>query len=99
MLPYAFGMAVLAICFRFAVLVQLSRSIKHLQNQAPPKGVELGDDEFILHVEGTASSQRVVRHIGGTSWPGLFIWRSFLIHIINLYRTEIATFLLTNSLI
>ncbi|KAK8589822.1 hypothetical protein V6N12_024213 [Hibiscus sabdariffa] len=44
--------------------------IKHLQKQAKPKGVELADDEFILHVEGTASSQRVVRHIEGTSWPG-----------------------------
>jgi len=42
-----------------------------LQKQAPPNGVDLGDDEFILHVEGTASSQRVVRHIGATSWPGL----------------------------
>ncbi|EXC31702.1 hypothetical protein L484_008792 [Morus notabilis] len=51
-------------------LKEIDKSIKHLQNQAPPKGVELGDDEFILHVEGTASSQRVVRHIGGTSWPG-----------------------------
>ncbi|KAM7500007.1 hypothetical protein LguiA_024421 [Lonicera macranthoides] len=44
--------------------------INHLQKQAKPKGVELADDEFILHVEGTASTQRVVRHIGGTSWPG-----------------------------
>ncbi|KAE8699222.1 Potassium channel tetramerization domain-containing protein / pentapeptide repeat-containing protein [Hibiscus syriacus] len=47
--------------------------MKHLQKQAKPKGVELADGEFILHVEGTASSQRVVRHIGGTSWPGRFI--------------------------
>ncbi|XP_022718846.1 uncharacterized protein LOC111277017 isoform X2 [Durio zibethinus] len=44
--------------------------MKHLQKQAKPKAVELADDEFILHVEGTASTQRVVRHIGGTSWPG-----------------------------
>lgn len=36
-----------------------------------PKGVDLVDDELILHVEGTASTQRVVRHIGGKSWPGL----------------------------
>ncbi len=46
-----------------------------------PKGVELADDEFILHVEGTASSQRVVRHIGATSWPGLS--RNFLLSITN----------------
>lgn len=46
------------------------RCIKHLQKQACPSGVEFADDEYILHVEGTAGSQRVVRHIGGTSWPG-----------------------------
>ncbi|KAE8099738.1 hypothetical protein FH972_017694 [Carpinus fangiana] len=51
-------------------LKEIDKCIKHLQKQATPKGVELADDEFILHVEGTASSQRVVRHIGGTSWPG-----------------------------
>lgn len=44
--------------------------MKHLQKQATPKGVELADDEYILHVEGTATTQRVVRHIEGTSWPG-----------------------------
>jgi len=47
------------------------RCVKHLQKQEMPTGVEFEDDEFILHVEGTASSQRVVRHIGGESWPGL----------------------------
>lgn len=47
----------------------------------PPNGVELGDDEFILHVEGTASSQRVVRHIGATSWPGLS--HNFLLLVTN----------------
>ncbi|KAM5550386.1 hypothetical protein ABKV19_027519 [Rosa sericea] len=51
-------------------LKEIDKCIKHLQKQAKPKGVELADDEFILHVEGTASTQRVVRHIGGTSWPG-----------------------------
>ncbi|KAL3507136.1 hypothetical protein ACH5RR_032518 [Cinchona calisaya] len=49
---------------------EIHKCIKHLQKQATPVGVELADDEFILHVEGTASTQRVVRHIGGTSWPG-----------------------------
>ncbi|XP_050387921.1 uncharacterized protein LOC126804378 [Argentina anserina] len=49
---------------------EIDKCIKHLQKQAKPKGVEFADDEFILHVEGTASTQRVVRHIGGTSWPG-----------------------------
>ncbi|KAM6546921.1 hypothetical protein CsatB_027657 [Cannabis sativa] len=51
-------------------LKEIDKSMKHLQKQEIPSGVELGDDEFILHVEGTASSSRVVRHIGGTSWPG-----------------------------
>lgn len=54
----------------FWCYLNILRCIKHLQKQATPKGVELADDEFILHVEGTASSQRVVRHIGKTSWPG-----------------------------
>lgn len=49
------------------------RCVKHLQMQTTPTGMEMADDEFILHVEGTASSQRVVRHIGGTSWPGMFV--------------------------
>ncbi|KAL2553908.1 Plant protein of unknown function [Forsythia ovata] len=51
-------------------LKEINKCIKHLQKQEPPTGVTLADDEFILHVEGTAGSQRVVRHIGGTSWPG-----------------------------
>ncbi|CAL1382268.1 unnamed protein product [Linum trigynum] len=51
-------------------LKEIDQSIKNLQKQAKPKGVELADEEFILHCDGTASSQRVVRHIGGTSWPG-----------------------------
>ncbi|XP_022842828.1 uncharacterized protein LOC111366320 isoform X2 [Olea europaea var. sylvestris] len=51
-------------------LKEINKCIKHLQKQETPTGVTLADDEFILHVEGTAGSQRVVRHIGGTSWPG-----------------------------
>ncbi|KAH0756857.1 hypothetical protein KY290_020350 [Solanum tuberosum] len=51
-------------------LKEIIKCIKHLQKQATPTGVEMRDDEFIIHVEGTASSQRIVRHIGGTSWPG-----------------------------
>lgn len=52
-------------------LKEIDKCIKHLQKQATPTGVELADDEFILHVEGTAITPRVVRRIGGTSWPGL----------------------------
>ncbi|CAN8314684.1 unnamed protein product [Cochlearia groenlandica] len=49
---------------------EILKCMKHLQKQASPKGVELADDEIILHVEGTMASQRVVRHIKETSWPG-----------------------------
>lgn len=51
-----------------------------------PSGVDLVDDEFILHVEGTASTPRVVRHIGVTSWPGLFqdlFWFIFIFFNVN----------------
>ncbi|KAK7396136.1 hypothetical protein VNO78_16928 [Psophocarpus tetragonolobus] len=51
-------------------LKEVAKCIQHLQKQATPNGVELADDEYILHVDGTASTQRVVRHIGSTSWPG-----------------------------
>ncbi|KAJ7971929.1 DUF639 family protein [Quillaja saponaria] len=52
------------------LLKEIDKCTRHLQKQATPKDAELADDEYILHVEGTAGSQRVVRHIGGTSWPG-----------------------------
>nr|XP_017250670.1 PREDICTED: uncharacterized protein LOC108221292 [Daucus carota subsp. sativus] len=51
-------------------LQEIDRCVKQLQRQDIPAGVKLADDEFILHVEGTASTSRVVRHIGGASWPG-----------------------------
>ncbi|KAL6005158.1 hypothetical protein ACLOJK_005720 [Asimina triloba] len=51
-------------------LREIDMYVKFLQKQAIPKGAQLADDEFILHVEGTATTQRVIRHIGGTSWPG-----------------------------
>ncbi|EOA29254.1 hypothetical protein CARUB_v10025528mg [Capsella rubella] len=49
---------------------EIHKCMKHLQKQAKPKGIELADDEIILHVEGTMASQRVIRHIKETSWPG-----------------------------
>ncbi|KAM0045409.1 hypothetical protein Hdeb2414_s0009g00303551 [Helianthus debilis subsp. tardiflorus] len=51
-------------------LEEMNKCVHHLQKQATPKNVDMADDEFILHVEGTASSQRVIRHIGKQSWPG-----------------------------
>ncbi|XP_020207110.1 uncharacterized protein LOC109792139 [Cajanus cajan] len=51
-------------------LKEIDKCIRHVQKQATPNGVELAEDEYILHVDGTASTQRVVRHIGSTSWPG-----------------------------
>ncbi|KAL4200346.1 hypothetical protein AMTRI_Chr03g149220 [Amborella trichopoda] len=49
---------------------EIDKCIKYLQKPETPACAELAEDEFILHVEGTAMTQRVVRHIGGTSWPG-----------------------------
>ncbi|XWS64884.1 hypothetical protein CRYUN_Cryun05aG0042500 [Craigia yunnanensis] len=54
--------------------------MKHLQKQAKPKGVELTDNEFILHVELTASTQRIVRHIGGICWPGRLILTNYALY-------------------
>ncbi|KAI3706593.1 hypothetical protein L6452_24449 [Arctium lappa] len=51
-------------------LQEIDKCVHHLQKQATPRDVDMADDEFILHVEGTASSQRVIRHIGKQSWPG-----------------------------
>ncbi|XP_047165616.1 uncharacterized protein LOC124834856 isoform X1 [Vigna umbellata] len=51
-------------------LKEMDKCIRHLKKQAKPNGVELAEDEYILHVDGTVVSQRVVRHIGTTSWPG-----------------------------
>ncbi|KAL6902382.1 hypothetical protein ACP4OV_005258 [Aristida adscensionis] len=51
-------------------LKEMDKSFKFLQNLPTPTGIEFAEDEFILHMEGTAGTQRVVRHIGTTSWPG-----------------------------
>ncbi|XP_062213839.1 uncharacterized protein LOC133914871 [Phragmites australis] len=51
-------------------LKEMEKSFKFLQNLPTPTGIEFAEDEFILHTEGTAGTQRVVRHIGTTSWPG-----------------------------
>ncbi|KAI3688005.1 hypothetical protein L1987_81711 [Smallanthus sonchifolius] len=51
-------------------LQEIVKCVQHLQKQATPRNVDMVDDEFILHVEGTASSQRIIRHIGKQSWPG-----------------------------
>ncbi|KAF5735171.1 hypothetical protein HS088_TW15G00671 [Tripterygium wilfordii] len=61
-------------------LKEIDKCIKNLQNQAKPKGVELADDEYILHFDGTATTQRVVRHIGGTSWPGLLTLTNYALY-------------------
>ncbi|PKA46060.1 hypothetical protein AXF42_Ash020874 [Apostasia shenzhenica] len=51
-------------CDRF--LKEMDRYIKYLQKQTTPTGFKLAEDECILHVDGTAATQRVVRHIGAT---------------------------------
>jgi hypothetical protein len=57
------------------------RYIDYLQQQAKPTEVNLADDEFILHVEGSTQTQKVVRHIGASSWPG-FVFILFNVHIL-----------------
>ncbi|XP_010243740.1 PREDICTED: uncharacterized protein LOC104587722 isoform X2 [Nelumbo nucifera] len=59
---------------------EIDKCIKYLQKQATPTGMEFADDEFVLHMEGTAGSQRVVRHIGGTSWPGRLILTNYALY-------------------
>ncbi|ONK68871.1 uncharacterized protein A4U43_C05F16910 [Asparagus officinalis] len=51
-------------------LREIDKCIKYLLKQSTPTGFKLAEDEFILHVDGTASTQRVINHIGSTSWPG-----------------------------
>ncbi|CAL4920852.1 unnamed protein product [Urochloa decumbens] len=51
-------------------LKEMDKSFKFLQNLPTPTGIEFAEDEFILHMEGTAGTQRVVKHIGTSSWPG-----------------------------
>ncbi|PUZ42768.1 hypothetical protein GQ55_9G608500 [Panicum hallii var. hallii] len=51
-------------------LKEMDKSFKFLQNLPTPTGIEFAEDEFILHMEGTAGTQRVVRHVGTSSWPG-----------------------------
>lgn len=65
------------------------RCVHHLQKQATPRNIDMMDDEFILHVEGTASSQRVIRHIGKQSWPGLY--KTFVILFLFYFFLEVAT--------
>ncbi|KAK5813761.1 hypothetical protein PVK06_029212 [Gossypium arboreum] len=70
-------------------LKEIDNFMKHLQKQATPKGVELADDEYILHVEGTATTQRVVRHIEGTSWPG---WLTLTNHALYFEASGVLTY-------
>ncbi|KAJ4979097.1 hypothetical protein NE237_009877 [Protea cynaroides] len=51
-------------------ITEVHKCSKYLQNQERPKGIIFADDEYILHMDGTATTQRVIRHIGGASWPG-----------------------------
>ncbi|MCL7035433.1 hypothetical protein MKW94_006277 [Papaver nudicaule] len=61
-------------------LKEVDKCIKYLQKQPTPTGVELASDEFILHMEGTARTQRVVRHIGGSSWPGRLVLTNYALY-------------------
>ncbi|KAF9601042.1 hypothetical protein IFM89_015027 [Coptis chinensis] len=56
------------------------KCIKHLRKQPMPTGVVLADDEYVLHVEGTSKTLRVVRHIGGSSWPGRLTFTNYALY-------------------
>lgn len=73
--------------------------MKYLQKQTKPKGVDLAHDEIILHVEATMASQRVVRHIKETSWPGLVFLPYFLMLCVStLVHSHMAATFLTKCL-
>lgn len=61
-------------------LKEVDKCIKYLLKQPTPTGVELASGEFILHMEGTARTQRVVRHIGGSSWPGRLVLTNYALY-------------------
>ncbi|GLJ10079.1 hypothetical protein SUGI_0121570 [Cryptomeria japonica] len=50
-------------------LNQLHKGMKLVKSQSNTS-LDLAEKERVLHIDGTATTQRVVRHIGGTSWPG-----------------------------
>lgn len=50
-------------------LNQLHKGMKLVKIESNTS-LDLGEKERVLHIDGTAKTQRVVRHIGGTSWPG-----------------------------
>jgi hypothetical protein len=52
------------------VLCVSAISINGLKKQLMPT-LNLAKGEIVFHVDGSGATQRVVRHIGGTSWPGI----------------------------
>ena len=38
--------------------------------------LNLAKGEIVLHVDGSGATQRVVRHIGSTSWLGMYLYMS-----------------------
>eukprot|EP01018_Ginkgo_biloba_P039505 Gb_15960 [translate_table: standard] len=54
-------------------LKELDKSIQYLKAQMTSSlssTLNLVKGETVIYIDGTGTTQRVVRHIGGTSWPG-----------------------------
>jgi len=52
----------------------LHRSIKAIKNQVTPallKALQLGKHETLIDIDGTATTQPVLQHVGVSTWPGI----------------------------
>ncbi|KAG0613383.1 hypothetical protein M758_6G098900 [Ceratodon purpureus] len=52
---------------------KLDKSIKAIKNQVTPallKALQLGKDETLIDIDGTATTQPVLQHVGVSTWPG-----------------------------
>lgn len=50
------------------------RSIKSIKNQVTPallKALQLGKNETLIDIDGTATTQPVLQHVGVSTWPGM----------------------------
>ncbi|XP_024370219.1 uncharacterized protein [Physcomitrium patens] len=54
-------------------LEKLDKSIKAIKNQVTPsllKALQLEKDETLIDIDGTATTQPVLQHVGVSTWPG-----------------------------
>lgn len=54
-------------------VAELDKSIKSIKNQVTPallKALQLGKNETLIDIDGTATTQPVLQHVGVSTWPG-----------------------------